>query len=203
VPQGRQAITVYLLAFLATASAVIVTAGAEGLISPLVTLPFMLAVAITAVYGGRGPGMVAALLSVLALSYWFFPPIQLTSSPDLTRQLLFLTVAGAIVWIAGTAQSERELARQKTELSRLLRQKAEEESDRAQEAMLEAEMAATDAAESLALQLEAEKALRLSEAELTDFFNNASTPLHCVAADGTIIRANQAELDLLGYKRHE
>lgn len=48
-----------------------------------------------------------------------------------------------------------------------------------------------------------ELALRRSQSELTDFFDNASVGLHWVAADGTILRANQAELDMLGYQRDE
>ena len=36
-----------------------------------------------------------------------------------------------------------------------------------------------------------------------DFFDNAAVPLHWVGPDGTILRANQAELDLLGYSRDE
>ena len=45
--------------------------------------------------------------------------------------------------------------------------------------------------------------LNRSESELTDFFENASVGLHWVSADGTILRANQAELDLVGYPREE
>jgi PAS domain S-box-containing protein len=45
--------------------------------------------------------------------------------------------------------------------------------------------------------------LHRNQAELTDFFENASVGLHWVSADGTILRANQAELDLLGYTREE
>ncbi|HEY0728896.1 MAG TPA: PAS domain S-box protein, partial [Pyrinomonadaceae bacterium] len=48
-----------------------------------------------------------------------------------------------------------------------------------------------------------ELALRRSQSELTDFFDNASVGLHWVGADGTILRANQAELDMLGYERDE
>jgi PAS domain S-box-containing protein len=48
-----------------------------------------------------------------------------------------------------------------------------------------------------------ELALRRSQTELTDFFENASVGLHWVSPDGTILRANQAELDLLGYTRDE
>ena len=49
----------------------------------------------------------------------------------------------------------------------------------------------------------AHAALRQREEELTDFLENAAVPIHWVAADGTILRANQAELDLLGYDRDE
>jgi PAS domain S-box-containing protein len=39
--------------------------------------------------------------------------------------------------------------------------------------------------------------------ELSDFFENATVPLHWVGADGTILRANRAELELLGYASEE
>jgi PAS domain S-box-containing protein len=45
--------------------------------------------------------------------------------------------------------------------------------------------------------------LRQRERELADFIENASVGLHWVGADGTILWANQAELDLLGYEREE
>jgi PAS domain S-box-containing protein len=45
--------------------------------------------------------------------------------------------------------------------------------------------------------------LHRNEQELTDFFENAVVGLHWVGPDGTILRANQAELNLLGYTREE
>src|SRR5438128_338121 len=45
--------------------------------------------------------------------------------------------------------------------------------------------------------------LRRRERELSDFIENASIGLHWVGADGRILWANQAELDLLGYTREE
>jgi hypothetical protein len=45
--------------------------------------------------------------------------------------------------------------------------------------------------------------LRRRERELADFIENASVGLHWVGADGTILWANQAEFDLLGYTREE
>ena len=49
----------------------------------------------------------------------------------------------------------------------------------------------------------AEDRLWRSERELADFFENATVGLHWVGPDGTILRANRAELDLLGYGREE
>lgn len=49
----------------------------------------------------------------------------------------------------------------------------------------------------------AEEALRRTETELTDFFENATIGLHWVGPDGIVLRVNQAELDLLGYTQEE
>jgi PAS domain S-box-containing protein len=46
-------------------------------------------------------------------------------------------------------------------------------------------------------------ALRRNERELADFFESASIGLHWVGPDGIILRVNQAELDMLGYRREE
>ncbi len=48
-----------------------------------------------------------------------------------------------------------------------------------------------------------EQALREQQRDLDDFFENGAVALHLVGSDGTILRANQAELDLLGYSREE
>jgi PAS domain S-box-containing protein len=45
--------------------------------------------------------------------------------------------------------------------------------------------------------------LQLREAELTDFLENALIGMHWVAADGSILWANKAEMELLGYGREE
>jgi PAS domain S-box-containing protein len=48
-----------------------------------------------------------------------------------------------------------------------------------------------------------EAALRHKEAELRDFIENATVSLHWVGPDGTILWANRAELELLGYAKEE
>lgn len=50
---------------------------------------------------------------------------------------------------------------------------------------------------------EAVQNLHRSERELSDFFENAVMALHWVGPDGTILRVNRAELDMLGYSRDE
>ena len=50
---------------------------------------------------------------------------------------------------------------------------------------------------------EREKALKLRVEELSDFIDNASVPLHWVNAEGIVIWANQAELDILGLTTEE
>jgi len=49
----------------------------------------------------------------------------------------------------------------------------------------------------------AEHELRRSQRDLADFVENATVGLHWVGPDGTILWANQAELDMLGYAREE
>lgn len=52
-------------------------------------------------------------------------------------------------------------------------------------------------------QKQVEEELNQKREELTDFFENASEGLHWVGPDGTILWANQAEMDMLGYSREE
>jgi PAS domain S-box-containing protein len=227
----RQQLLGYAVAVVVTVAAVVVTKVVQPLVAPSVTPPFILAVAIAALYGGIGPGALAALLSSIALSLWFLPPFHLDTPPDVARQVMFLVVAVITAWIAGTVHRQRWLARRQAEENERLRlvaeeaatkarqavvaaeeatrhaveasHQAEEEAVKAEEATVEAETAAQDAADALDRQIEAEKALRQREAELADFFDNASTALHWVGEDGTILRANQTELDMLGYERGE
>jgi len=49
----------------------------------------------------------------------------------------------------------------------------------------------------------AQLAVARNERELADFFENANVAMHWVGPDGRILRANRAELELLGYDREE
>ena len=48
-----------------------------------------------------------------------------------------------------------------------------------------------------------EEELRQSEENLSEFFENATVGMHWVGPDGVILRANCAELEMLGYTREE
>lgn len=50
---------------------------------------------------------------------------------------------------------------------------------------------------------EPDEQLQFSQRDLEDFFENGVVALHWVGPDGRILRANQAELDLLGYESEE
>lgn len=62
---------------------------------------------------------------------------------------------------------------------------------------------ATNQAATVLHQKRAEQQVRRSERDLSDFFHNATVGLHWVGPDGTILRANKSELDLLGYAADE
>jgi PAS domain S-box-containing protein len=48
-----------------------------------------------------------------------------------------------------------------------------------------------------------EEEIQQKNADLEDFFENGAVGLHIVSGDGIILRANRAELDLLGYSAEE
>jgi PAS domain S-box-containing protein len=70
-----------------------------------------------------------------------------------------------------------------------------------QAALLQQKAAALEA--EVAKRRQTEQALRQRERELSDFLENAVEGLHQVGPDGTILWANKAELDMLGYEPHE
>ncbi|AHG87870.1 PAS sensor protein [Gemmatirosa kalamazoonensis] len=88
-------------------------------------------------------------------------------------------------------------ARQR-EIARLQQRAAALEAEVARRERLERQLRAE-----LAARERAEAAVRASEQELKDFLENAAEGIHFVAADGTILWANRAELELLGCTREQ
>jgi two-component system cell cycle sensor histidine kinase/response regulator CckA len=176
---------------------------------------FFLALFVSAWYGGFGPSILSLFLSLVVV-YFALPPaersFELTGSGSLVSAgaVLFTLTGVATAWIGETrlrafrrAEEHARLAAAEAARAEEERQRAEDEAVKAEEAAAESQQAAHEAADALRGQLRAEEAVRRSELELSDFFENASVGIHWLSADGTIIRSNRAELQLLGFEAAE
>jgi K+-sensing histidine kinase KdpD len=75
---------------------------------------FFCSVMLSSWYGGLWPGVVAALLSFVALDYYFIPPlyalgIGLEEAPDM---IVFVATALVISWLSGEQKRAKESLRQ-------------------------------------------------------------------------------------------
>jgi C4-dicarboxylate-specific signal transduction histidine kinase len=109
----RRALTSYVVAILSVAIAVIVTL----LIGPVMKHSatfFFCSVMLTSWYGGLWPGVFAAIVSVLALDYFFIPPLYaLGIGPeDVADLIAFVATALFISWLNGAQRRAKESIRQ-------------------------------------------------------------------------------------------
>jgi PAS domain-containing protein len=84
------------IAIASTAAALALALLFRPVLSAYSALLFILAVAVSALAGGVWPGLLAALLSALALNFWFFAPagaFGFASPTDLVQQLVYWTAA--------------------------------------------------------------------------------------------------------------
>jgi PAS domain S-box-containing protein len=106
-----------------------------------------------------------------------------------------------VVWRNAQTLHVVDLRRQRAE--KLLRSANDDLEERVEARTEELALANSELRREIAERRRIEEDLRRSQQELTDFFDNAPVGLHWVAPDGRIMRANQAELDLLGYTPEE
>jgi PAS domain S-box-containing protein len=123
---------------------------------------------------------------------------------------LFAMTLGVVVMfvifsilIARNAAMLDQLNRDRKQVEEVLRQAQDQLQQRVEERTAELLQANLQLQQEIHRHQQTEETLRQSQQELSDFVENAIISLHWVAADGTIIWANQAELDLLGYTREE
>src|SRR5215469_13553849 len=136
----------YLVAALLVATAVIVTLKFGAVIKHSATL-FFCSVMLCSWYGGLLPGFLAALLSVVALDYFFIPPlyalgISLEEAPDM---IAFVATALFISWLNGDQKRAKEsLRRAHDELDAKVRERTaelEKANDRSRSEIAEREAA--------------------------------------------------------------
>jgi C4-dicarboxylate-specific signal transduction histidine kinase len=103
----------YVVAALSVGIAVVITLELGSVIKHSSTL-FFCSVMLSSWYGGLWPGVFAALLSVVALDYYFIVPlyalgISLEEAPDI---IVFVTTALFIGWLSGDQKRAQELLSQ-------------------------------------------------------------------------------------------
>jgi diguanylate cyclase (GGDEF)-like protein len=124
----------YGLAVGLSALALILMVLLRPLMEPSIFFLFLAAVAISALYGGLGPGLVATLLSALAVNFFFLAPYNsLLSGVEETLRLgIFLATGLIISWLAQNhKRAEDQVRVRNEELERWVAQR------RALEAQLE------------------------------------------------------------------
>src|SRR3984893_2253621 len=102
----------YLVAAVSVGIAMVITLGLGSVIKNTATL-FFCSVMLSSWYGGLWRGFFASLLFVVALDYYFLPPlyalgISLEEAPDV---ILFVTTALFIGWLSGEQKRAKELLR--------------------------------------------------------------------------------------------
>jgi C4-dicarboxylate-specific signal transduction histidine kinase len=146
----------YVMAALSVGMAAVITLKLGAVIKHTSTL-FFCSVMLSSWYGGLWPGVFAALLSVVALDYYFIPPlyafgISLEEAPDM---IVFVSAALFIGWLSGEQKRAKESLRQaRDELDAKVRERTAE-LKRANE-QLQSEIAERELAEEGLIQAQVE-----------------------------------------------
>jgi PAS domain S-box-containing protein len=107
----------YAAALAATAVALGLSLALQPAISRTPAVFFFAALAVSTWYGGLGPGLVTATLSVVAVDYFFIPPLYQLEPSD-PSDLLGLSILGLVVALISTLQVRLRSARQQAEDAR-------------------------------------------------------------------------------------
>ena len=114
--RGREQLLHYGVALLCVALAVGVTLLLNRYLTPTPAALFYVAVMVSAWYGGLRPGLLATVLSTLAINYFFFKPFYSDNITNLSRLVplvVFMLAAGLI----SSLNESRRTAQQKAEAS--------------------------------------------------------------------------------------
>src|ERR1700736_546795 len=146
----------YVVAAISVGIAAVITLTLGSVIKHTATLYFC-SVMLSSWYGGLGPGVFAALLSVVALDYYFIPPlyalgISLEEAPDM---IVFVATALFISWLSGDEKRAKESLRQARDVLDAKVQERTAELKRANE-QLQSEIAEREAAEERLIRAQAD-----------------------------------------------
>ena len=146
----------YVVAGMSVALAAVITLKLGPVIKHTATL-FFCSVMLSSWFGGLGPGVFGALLSVIALDYYFIPPlyalgISLEEAPDMVA---FLATALFISWLSGEQKRAKESLRHARDELDTKVQERTAELKRANE-QLQSEIAEREAAEEGLMRAQAE-----------------------------------------------
>src|SRR5271166_2544328 len=99
----------YVVAAISVGVAVVVTLKLGSAIKHTATL-FFCSVMVSSWYGGLWPGVFAALLSVVALDYYFIPPLYALglTVEEVPDMIVFVTTAFFISWLSGEQNRTKE-----------------------------------------------------------------------------------------------
>ncbi len=207
----------YLVALAMPVAIGLLTRAVQQSFAPTATPAFGVAVAVAALYGGWGPGLVATVLGLVG--YLFFPGL-LHGAAGVTRGIQYLIVSLTLTWMGGVAFRQRWLAVGRAEENARLRRRAEEAAARA-EAATAASRAETDRAERLAAEaedsarqvaatlrtLESAEQVRAgllqSAARFGAIVASSTDAIVSKTLDGTILSWNPAAERIFGYTAAE
>src|ERR1700746_2680095 len=146
----------YVVAVVSVGIAAVITIELGSIVKHTATL-FFCSVMLSSWYGGLWPGVFAALLSVVALDYYFIPPlyalgIGLEEAPDM---IVFVATALFIGWLSGKQKRAQEsLSKARDELDAKVQERTGQ-LKRANE-QLQSEIAEREAAQEGLIQAQAE-----------------------------------------------
>lgn len=131
----------YGVAIASTGIALVLSLWLQPLLQGAIGSFFYIAVIISTWYGGIRPGVVAIVLSILAINYFFIPPIHqlsISNSAEIVRLGVFLLVAFVINLL------NSDLRHSKYRVEQLSQQLLQESGDRLQMALTAAQMGLWD-----------------------------------------------------------
>jgi C4-dicarboxylate-specific signal transduction histidine kinase len=197
-PRRTRLLAGYVLAVITVGLAAAITLNLASVIKHTATL-FLCAVMFSSWYGGLWPGVFAALLSVVALDYYFIPPIYALGLPveEVPDMIIFVATTLFISWLSGEQKRSKESLRQaRDELDAKVQERTVELKKANQQ--LQSEIAERESAEEDLIRVQAEIA-RI--ARITTMGEMAASIAHELNQPlGSIVMSGDAGLRWLGTK---